>query len=261
MKRVQVLIIVFVVLYINSFSQTGNVGIGTTVTSPSEKLQVGGNILIDNNLIANKGLITGKIETASVTTRTLSNSYYWTSVVLSNGYGANAVSIYKQSGGNGGFVGYDGTHPPMKISGIDISNLLTTSHTWYKTTNSSDWGSTSTTQGNASGVYSNNTSNMVYCPDGSIVTGWETSVGKGSGATWVEGYLHVRCTQLASGYTTVETGSGIESILNTPNSTTDNLTHLATCPTGTFIKGISTYRNGSYINSNLRVNCTGIKKQ
>ncbi len=254
-------IMLFIVFYTHLFAQTGNVGIGTSVTSPSEKLQVGGNMLIDNNIIANKGLITGKIETASVTTRTNANGHYWTSVVLSNGYGANAVSAYKQSGGVGGFVGYDGTRPPMKISGIDISSLLSTTHTWYRTSSTTAWNSTSSAQYQASGTRISNSSNMVYCPDGSIVTGWEATVGSSPSATWIDGYLHVRCTQLASGYTTVEANEGVESILSAPDKATDNLTHLAACPNGTFIKGISTYRNGAYINNNLRVNCTGIKKQ
>lgn len=211
-------------------AQTGNVGIGTN--TPTEKLQVAGNVLVDENVIATKGLISGNIQRKYGPATNADNQFH--TVELDANYGATAISVYSTGS-------FDGN---IKIIGADISPLLSTTETWYYTNVSNTWTSktTTTVKGQTfSGDGCDNCSQRVYCPDGYIVTGWEAHA-----SGYLEDRLHIRCTKLADGYTTVETNEGVESILCFPNADVDNITHVGSCPAGTFIKGISIYTGNYY---------------
>lgn len=243
-KFIQLLLIYFAINI--AHAQTGNVGVGTAL--PAEKLQVAGNVLVDQTVIATKGLISGKIQRKYGLATTVDNAFH--TVELDAGYGATAISVYSNAS-------FDGD---IKIIGTDISPLLSTTSAWYYTdaaNNTDTWRSltAATVKGQSStGSGCDNCSQKVYCPDGYIVTGWEAHA-----STFLEDRLHIKCTQLASGYTTVETNEGVESILSFPGADVDNMTHVGSCPTGTFIKGISIY-TGTYYAGPLQVNCTGIKR-
>ncbi len=242
-KFIQLLLIYFAINI--AHAQTGNVGVGTAL--PAEKLQVAGNVLVDQTVIATKGLISGKIQRKYGLATTVDNAFH--TVELDAGYGATAISVYSNAS-------FDGD---IKIIGTDISPLLSTTSAWYYTDAANTW--TSKTAATVKGQSfpnegRDNCSQRVYCPDGYIATGWEAHV---NAAGYLEDRLHIKCTQLASGYTTVETNEGVESILSFPGADVDNMTHVGSCPTGTFIKGISIY-TGTYYAGPLQVNCTGIKR-
>ncbi|MCB9074968.1 MAG: hypothetical protein H6552_05465 [Chitinophagales bacterium] len=211
-----------------------------------------GNTISNHNFIATQGLVTGKLDFKRGPSTSSDNT--WHSIELEAGYGATTVSVYATGSMDG----------DMKIQGVDISNLLSATTTWYRPT-SYDIGATQVTTSKGTGTTATNvaprynfTDNKHYhaiCPDGTIGTGWQAYA-----TSRLDDGLAIKCTTLSSGYTTVETGYGIESVLNHPDSDENDLTNFGVCPAGTFIKSISVY-NDSYLDRHLRVYCTGIKRQ
>lgn len=194
------------------------------------------------NVVAGRGLVSGKIQIKQGPGTGVDNN--WHTVELDAGYGASAFSGYC----TGSYLDGD-----AKIQGIDIAGLLTTSSTWYAGSNT--FGSSSASSLNAgAGANCDNCTHYVNCPDGYIATGWQVY----ANSQW-DYYMKLKCTSLVSGFTTTETGMGVESVTNFPNANADNFTHVGTCPAGTFIKGMS-INAASYLDNNLRVYCTGIKK-
>ena len=202
-----------------------------------------GNTISNHNFIATEGLVTGKIQ-RKVGPGTGSDNT-WHTVELDAGYGGTAISVYA----TGSYM--DGE---MKMQGMDISNLLSTTVAWYRTDVNNAWNSTISAKNQNSGSTSDNVAYMVYCPNGYIATGWEAYA-----SLYIDNKLHIRCTKLANGYTTIQSNEGIESVLCYPQNASDNIVHVASCPAGTFIKGISVYVD-LYFDGPLRVNCTGIKR-
>ncbi|HQV79266.1 MAG TPA: hypothetical protein PLJ42_12190 [Chitinophagales bacterium] len=228
------------IIYVHS--QTGNVGIGTN--TPKEKLQVAGNVLVNNNVIAGQGIATGKIE-RKVGPGTSSDNT-WHTVELSDGYGGTAISAYATTSYLDGDI---------KIQGVDITALLTTTTNWYTTDAANVWKSVSVAKDASSGLTGDSRAYMVYCPNNTIATGWQAYAN-----AQLDHYLKLRCTSLNSDYETVETNEGIESVYSFPRNLGDNITHVSVCPAGTFIKGLSMYAN-TYLDGNLTVHCTGIKRK
>ncbi|MCC6515964.1 MAG: hypothetical protein IT275_06370 [Chitinophagales bacterium] len=226
--------------------------VGIEDNTPSEKLQVAGNILADQNVIATQGIVTGKLNFKRGPATSSDNT--WHKVELDAGYGATMVSAYATGSMDG----------EMKIQGVDISNLLSASSTWYRPT-TYGIGATQTTSSPGSGTTGTNvaprynfTNNQHYhaiCPDGTIATGWQAYA-----TGYLDDGLAIKCTTLSSGYTTVESGNGVESLLNHPDCDENDMTHFGVCPTGTYVKSISVY-NDNYLDRQLRAYCTGIKRQ
>ena len=216
------------------------VGAGTTGTNRIVKMF--DNALASKNIIAGSGIVSGSIQIKQGPGTGADNQ--WHTVQLDNNYGGAGISVYA----SGSYMDGD-----IKIQGMDISGLLTTTNTWYAS-NSSYANSSATTINTNNGANCDNCTYSCNCPDGSIATGWQVYSN-----SQLDNYLKLRCTTIASGYTTVETGYGVESIYNFPNANADNFTHVGACPTGTFIKGMYV-STGSYLDTNLRVFCTGIKK-
>lgn len=194
------------------------------------------------NIVTGRGITSGKIQMKQGPNTGTDNQYH--TVQLDANYAGSSISAYA----TGSYMDGD-----IKMQGIDITGLLTTTNTWYYS-NSSFASSSSTTINTNIGATCDNCTHTCNCPDGSIATGWQVYA-----ASQLDTYLKLRCTALASGFNTVETGYGIESVYNFPNANADNFTHVGVCPTGTFIKGMA-INTGSYLDTNLRVFCTGIKK-
>ena len=202
-----------------------------------------GNTISNHNFIATEGLVTGAIQRIVGPATNADNQ--WHTVELGSGFGGTAISV--QATGN--YMDGD-----MKMQGVDITNLLSSTTNWYRTDVNNSWSSTASAKNESSGSTSDKVSYMVYCPDGYIATGWEAYA-----TSQIDNKLHIRCTKLANGYTTIQSNEGIESVLCYPQNASDNIVHVASCPAGTFIKGISVYVD-SYFDGPLRVNCTGIKR-
>lgn len=214
----------------------GNVGIGISV--PTEKLHVNGNALVNQNVIAGRTIITGDIEIVQGPGTGTDNN--WHTVQLSAGYGAVGYSAYC----TGSYMDGD-----IKMQGMDLGGLLSSTSNWY-------YGNAVASSLNANvGASCDNCVHSCNCPDGYIASGWQVYAN-----AQLDYYMKIKCTQLATGYTTVETGMGVESIGNFPNANADNFTHVGVCPTGTFMKGLS-INASTYLDNNLKAFCTGIKKQ
>lgn len=211
-------------------------------TTPVVVLENDGDLFNTGSVIAGDGIVNGDMETIQGPGTGTDNN--WHTVQLSAGFGASGMSAYS----TGSYLDGD-----IKIQGIDISNLLSGTSGWYSS-NGNSWGANATTQNANSGTTCDNCTHQVYCPDGYIATGWQAYA-----ASQLDTYLKLRCTQLNSGFTTVESGAGVESLQNFPNANADNFTHSGTCPTGTFVKGLSIYA-ASYLDNQFRVYCTGIRR-
>lgn len=216
------------------------VGAGTTGTNRIVKIY--DHLVSSKNIIAGSGIVSGKIQIKQGPGTGADNQ--WHTVQLDDNYAGSSLSAYA----TGSYLDGD-----IKMQGVDIAGLLTTTNTWYASNNTGA-NSTSTTINTNAGTTCDNCTHYCNCPDGSIATGWQAYA-----SSQLDTYLKLRCTALASGFTTVETGYGVESVSNFPNANADNFTHVGVCPTGTFIKGLSIYAN-SYLDQSLRVYCTGIKK-
>ena len=235
------------IIYVHS--QTGNVGIGTN--TPKEKLQVAGNTLVDNNVIAGQGIATGKIEIKTGPGTSTDGAFH--TVELSNGYGGTSISAYATERLDGN----------IKIQGVDISALLSTTTIWNASLDGS-WGTAAAgslpstkDDGNATtgGTGCDNCTHQANCPDNYIATGWQVHAN-----AYFDDRMKLRCTALHSDYATVETIQGIESVYSFPLNLGDNITHVSVCPAGTFIKGLSIYAT-NYLDGNLKVHSTGIKRK
>jgi len=146
-----------------------------------------------------------------------------------------------------------GTHldGDIKIFGIPMTDLLTTTTGWYGlNAGSTSAGSTTNTVGSLA----DDQFHTARCPDNRIATGIEIYA---SGA--LDGNMKLRCNALASGYITTNSGAGVESLINTPFIDANNITHMSTCPAGTFVKGIRIYAS-TRLDNQLQVFCTGIRK-
>jgi len=212
-------------------------GLNTGSSTPIVTVEPDANFTTAENVIAGAALISGDIEIQQGPGTGTDNAYH--RVQLSTGYAGNSFSAYA----TGSY--FDGD---IKMQGIDIAPLLSTTSSWYHG-NANSVGS-----GTSNGQTCDNCTHSCNCPDGYVATGWEAFA-----ASQLDTYMKLKCTQLNTGYTTVETGTGVESVSSFPNNTGDNITHVSTCPAGTFIKGIAIYAN-SYLDGNLRVFCTGIRK-
>lgn len=216
--------------------------VGAGTTSGTRIVKIFDNIVANNNVIASDGIVSGKIQIKQGPGTGADNQ--WHTIYLDANYGASGLSAYC----SGSYLDGD-----IKMQGIDITGLLTTTNTWYASNNTGA-NSSSTTVNASAGTSCDNCTHSCNCPDGSIATGWQVyATGN------LDYYLKLRCTTIASGYTTVESGYGVESVYNFPNANIDDITHIGVCPTGTFIKGLSIYA-AAQLDNKLRVFCTGIKK-
>ncbi|MFN8237494.1 MAG: hypothetical protein U0T77_04940 [Chitinophagales bacterium] len=216
--------------------------VGAGTTSGARIVKIWDDAVVQQNVITGKSIATGKLQIVQGPGTGSDNT--WHTVELSSGYGAIGMSAYC----TGSYLDGD-----IKVQGVDISNLLSGTSGWYSS-NGNSWGSNATSLNASSGASCDNCTHQVYCPDNYIATGWQVYAN-----SQLDYYLKLKCTQVASGYSTVETGQGVESILNFPNANADNFTHTGACPTGTFVKGLSIYA-GTYLDTNFRVWCSGIKK-
>jgi hypothetical protein len=213
----------------------GNTGIG--ILAPLEKLHVNGNAKADN-LIAHYGIMTGEMETVTGLGTGADNQ--WHTIQLSAGYAATGLSIYCSSSYMDG---------DSKISGSQLSGILSGTTGWY-------YGNAVASSINASaGATCDNCTHSCNCPNNYVATGWQVYANG-----QLDYYMKLRCTALNSGYVTVETGLGVESTLNFPDSNADNFRHSGNCPAGTYLKGITIYAD-DYLDTNLKAYCTGIRRQ
>ena len=101
-----------------------------------------------------------------------------------------------------------------------------------------------------------NNTHQAQCPDNYIATGIRFRVNDNR----IDGEMALQCTQLASPWTTANTGTGFTSILTMSSLNDGANEHLfsSQCPAGTFVKSTTVYA-GSYFTYHLKVFCTGIK--
>ena len=203
-----------------------------------------GNVYTSGALTLGAGLSVGKIEIQYGPGTGADNQYHTVQLTNNTTYrmGMTAFSAYC----TGSYL--DGN---IQIQGMDLGQVILSGTTgWY---------------GNAAGVTASgsctncfatgadNQTHWAWCPDNYIASGIEIYA---SGQ--LDGCMKLRCSQLSTSYATIETGTGVQSVYNFPDANADNFTHVGTCPAGTFIKGVSIYAS-SYLDTNLRVYCTGIK--
>lgn len=217
--------------------------VGAGASGSNRIVKVWDNLVTASNVISGKGIVSGNIQTKTGPGTGSDNT--WHTVELDANYGAISISAYA----TGTYLDGD-----IKMQGVEISPLLSTTSGWYSS-NGNSWGSNSTTKDASSGTTCDGCSHQVYCPNDYIATGWQAYAN-----SQLDYYLKLRCTKLDDAYATVESGAGEESVQSFPRSTSDNITHVSVCPTGTFIKGLYIYTN-SYLDGYLTVYCTGIKKK
>jgi hypothetical protein len=225
----------------------GAVGIGTLEIDPSWNETA--------NIVGATGLLTRA-------GRVLTNASFvnGTSISTASGLGTGADNQYhnipfsaSQTAMTGISIYCTGTHldGDIKIFGIAMTDLLTTTTGWYGL-NAGVTSAGSAT--NTVGTGADDQYHTAQCPNNRIATGIEIYA---SGA--LDGNMKLRCNSLTSGYSTSETGIGIESLINTPFNDANNITHMSTCPAGTFVKGIRIYAS-SRLDNQVQVFCTGITK-
>jgi hypothetical protein len=192
------------------------------------------------NVIASAGLIAGSGQMKQGPGTGADNQ--WHTVELDNGFGMMNLSIYSSSR-------FDGD---IRINGIFLRDLLNDGvRNWYGAN-----GALSGLNGSANTQTCDNCDHFASCPDNYIATGFQVYA-----TSQLDYYGKLRCTQLKSGFTTVETGAGFESAISAPwNTGRDDQQHFAMCPTGTFVKGFRVYAS-NYWDGALRVYCTGITGQ
>lgn len=139
----------------------------------------------------------------------------------------------------------------IKIFGVPATDLVSTTNGWYGL-NAGATSAGSTTNTVSSGA--DDQYHTAQCPNNRVATGIEIYA---SGA--LDGNMKLRCNALVSGYSTTNNGIGVESLINTPFNNADNITHMSTCPAGTFVKGIRIYASAR-LDNQVQVFCTGIKK-
>lgn len=162
---------------------------------------------------------------------------------LDDYYGLTNISIYA----SGDY--FDGG---LKGNGVLMDNMLTANHQWR------GLNAAVSSSGTATGTMGtcDNCLQQCNCADGEIVTGVEIY-----SAAEYEGNLKVRCTALAAGYTTTNTGIGVETALSVPYATGfDDVWHISSCPPNTVMKGVAIYTT-SRLDGEMRCFCTGITAQ
>jgi hypothetical protein len=225
-------------------------GLGTPIGDPAIGVNEGANVIARKAVIGNTFLANtlqyriakaGTGYTADVTIGGPDNVYH--RLQLDDYYALTNVAIY--AGGDY----FDGG---LKGNGILMDNILTNSHTWR------GLNAASAPAGGGAGTSGqcDNCTQQCNCADGEIVTGVEIY----SGGQY-EGDLKVRCSALAAGYTTTNTGMGIESALSVPYATGyDDVWHISSCPPNTVMKGLAIYAT-SRMDGEMRCFCTGITAQ
>ncbi len=224
-----------------TISRTGSVGIGGTPGS-LDKLSVTGNTYTTNITMTGSTFVSGS-QVVKVTGPGTSVDNQYHNVVFSSAQTVmTGISIYC----TGSYLDGD-----ISIYGTALNDLLTTTSSWFGLNN----GSTSAGSGtNTNATNADNQFHRANCPNGRIATGIEIYA-----TNQLDGHMKLRCTTLASGYTTTESGMGIESLINAPYANADDITHMSTCPVGTFVKGIEIYASDR-LDNRMRVFCTGIRK-
>jgi hypothetical protein len=192
------------------------------------------------NVIASAGLVTGSVQMKQGPG--IGSDNQWHTVELENGFAMVNLSIYSNTR-------FDGD---IRTNGMFLRDLLNDGvRGWYGAN-----GAASSLNGGGNTQTCDNCDHFASCPDNYIATGIQVYA---SGELDNQGKL--RCTQLKSGFSTVETGPGFESAISIPWSNgQDNQQHCAVCPPGTFVKGFRVYAS-SHWDGSLRVYCTGITGQ
>lgn len=235
-----------------SFVATGTVhsGLSTPIGEPAVGVNEGANVIARKAVIGNTFLAStlqyrvakgGTGFTTDVTTGGPDNVYH--RLELDNFYALTNVAIYA----SGDY--FDGG---LKGNGILMDNMLTSNHTWR------GLNAASAPAGGGAGTMGqcDNCLQQCNCADGEVVTGVEIYSG-----SLYEGDLKVRCSTLAAGYTTTNTGIGVESALSVPYATGyDDVWHISTCPPNTVMKGLAIYTT-SRLDGEMRCFCTGITTQ
>lgn len=227
----------------NLYISGGNVGIGTSTINHA--LVANGTVVARKSMVANTFLATNfqfKIAKVNGTTTDVTISGpdgQYHRLQLDNGYALVNYAIYASDYLDGGLRG----------NGLFLDNILTTTHTWRGVgAGAATLGSTVGTNG-----VCDNCRHTAYCANNEVVTGIEIR-----SETHLEGALKVRCTALATGFTTTNTGMGVESAISVPfNTGSDDIMHHAACPPGTLMKGITIWAS-SRLDGELRAYCTGI---
>jgi hypothetical protein len=139
----------------------------------------------------------------------------------------------------------------IRIQGVDISPLLSSTSGWYGlNAGATASGSTTNTVSNgADGQF-----HTAQCPDDYVASGIEIYAASDA----LDGYMKLRCTKLAPGRATTQGGMGRETTIASPYVDANNTTYRTSCPTGTFVKGIRIWAS-SRLDNLLSVFCTGIK--
>jgi len=208
------------------------------------------------------GYVVGSAGLLTRAGRVLTNSSFinGTAITTVTGPGIGADNQYhnvpfssSQTAMTGISIYATGTHldGDIKIFGIAMTDLLTTTTGWYGVS------AGATSAGSATNTNSTGADDQYHtaqCPNNRIATGIEIYA-----SSALDGYMKLRCNALTTGYSTSETGMGIESLINTPFKDANDITHMSTCPAGTFVKGIKIYAS-SRLDNQMQVFCTGIKK-
>lgn len=192
------------------------------------------------NVIASAGLVTGNTQMVQGPGTGADNQ--WHTVQLQDGYAMINLSIYATSR-------FDGD---IRINGMYLRDLLNDGvRDWYGAN-----GLYSGLNGSANTQSCDNCDHFANCPDNYIATGFQVYAN-----AQLDYYGKLRCTQLKSGFSTTDNGTGVESAISAPwNSGRDDEQHFAMCPPGTFVKGFRVYAS-SYWDGALRLYCTGITGQ
>lgn len=227
----------------------GNVGINNI--NPKERLDVNGKILNNDVIISEEYFVTRTISFVEGPDNNTDNTFH--TVTLPTGHAANALSVYA----NTRMDGY------LRMQGVDVTSILSNNINWYSS------GNTIATSSNLSSLDDNtvsggtncvNCTHFVSCPDNYIANGWQVRAN-----AQLTGRMKLRCVQLLPEYSTTSSGMGIESVLNSPFHTTtggstDNNVHIGVCPAGTYIKGLSIRADGTGLDRELKVYCTGVQR-
>jgi hypothetical protein len=160
-------------------------------------------------------------------------------VVCPDGYAMQSLAIYAAAQLDGG----------ERCGCVPLGEALTTNHTWRSQNALVSAPNTGTnTQG-----FVDNVAHYAQCATNEVATGFEAY-----SASYLDGNLKLRCTQL-SGVSTANNGFGTRATLSLPWGTgSDNQYHFTGCPAGTFMRGISIYATGSFLDGQMEAGCTGL---
>lgn len=213
---------------------------GVIVTDGNNTNTARVNLTNSGTVIASAGLVTGSIQMKQGPNTGVDGQ--WHTVTLDNGYAMINLSIYA----TGSYMDGD-----IRINGMYLRDILNDGGAgWYGTNgNATSLNNLST---NVIGTGADNQDHYANCPDNYIATGFQVYANN-----QLDGAGKLRCTPLKAGFSTVETGPGVESAMSAPWNASDNIQHASQCPPGTFVKGFRLHA-ASYWDGALRVYCTGI---